>query len=210
MRILTFYELPRLARGFGAFIRHEDDVDFTIAASADDVERALSGGDFDGVIVPRVSIPAWWDIEPNLSVPVSVPRLVAVVRDPGWSPPYVDRLGFDGLLLVNTEASPRRLIDDIVRLVSQAPTRGARPPEDRRLLDAHPGLEEITDGDPLNLQILSLLAIGRGDKEIAVSVFLSHQTVRNRVSAMIQRSGMRNRTELVLHYLHHSSPKPTP
>lgn len=208
MRLLTFYELTHLARAFGAFVRDEPRVTFTVASNRDEVEKVLSTSDVEGVIVPRVSIPVWWDVEPRLAHPVVVPRIIAVTREPGWTAQYVDELGFDGLLVIDTDESPRQLVDAVERLVRTAPTRGSRAPQNPELLDAHPDLIETVGGDPINLQILSLLAIGRGDQEIGRAVFLSHQTVRNRVSQMLDRSGMRNRTELMIHYLHHTSVNP--
>ncbi len=50
--------------------------------------------------------------------------------------------------------------------------------------------------DPLDLEIVELLAVGLSDREIAAGVHLSLQAVRNRVSAMLERSGCVNRTQL--------------
>lgn len=208
MRLLTFYELKHLARAFGAFVRNESSVTFRVASNIEEVKEALTSHQIEGVIVPRVSIPTWWSIEPQVAHLVTVPRIVAVTRDPGWTAEYVDSLGFDGLLVIDTDESPRRLVDDVERLVRTATTRESRAPQNSELLDAHPDLVRISGGDSENLQILSLLAIGRGDQEIGRAVFLSHQTVRNRVSQMLDRSGMRNRTELMIHYLHHTSVTP--
>lgn len=50
--------------------------------------------------------------------------------------------------------------------------------------------------DSLDREIADLLAIGLSDREIAEGVHLSLQAVRNRVSAMLERSGCANRTQL--------------
>lgn len=50
--------------------------------------------------------------------------------------------------------------------------------------------------DALDRDIAELLAIGLSDREIAEGVHLSLQAVRNRVSAMLDRSGCLNRTQL--------------
>jgi two-component system response regulator DevR len=54
------------------------------------------------------------------------------------------------------------------------------------------GLEQI------DRQILKLVTDGLSDKEIAVRVFMAHQTVRNHVSALLATFKVRNRTELAI------------
>lgn len=52
--------------------------------------------------------------------------------------------------------------------------------------------------DETDRQILRLLADGQSDKQIAESVFLSVQTVRNRVSRLLNRFSKENRTQLAV------------
>lgn len=202
MRTLTYYEQPHVTQAFGQFVADGSSIEFATASTVDEVERHLSSGTIDGIIVPRVSIPSWWDIEEHIGHLVTVPRIIAVARDPQWPAERITDLGFDGLLIIDFENSSNQLVDDIRRLVTTATTRGARPPVDRMILDSHPELHQIIDGDPINQKILALMSIGRADREIARAVFLSPQTVRNRVSGMLTRANMRNRTELTLLYLH--------
>jgi DNA-binding NarL/FixJ family response regulator len=53
-----------------------------------------------------------------------------------------------------------------------------------------------TPRDELDRDILSLICVGMHDVDIAKVVHLSTQTVKNRISAMLERSGLRNRTQL--------------
>ena len=53
-------------------------------------------------------------------------------------------------------------------------------------------------GDDTDLDILRLLATGASNEAIAGSVFLSLQTVKNRVSRMLKVAGVANRTELAV------------
>ena len=53
-----------------------------------------------------------------------------------------------------------------------------------------------TAHDDLDREILGLICVGMQDADIASVVHLSTQTVKNRISAMLERSGMRNRTQL--------------
>ena len=52
--------------------------------------------------------------------------------------------------------------------------------------------------DSVDEQIAELVALGLGDKDIAAQVFISHQTVRNRISRILGDSDLRNRTQLAV------------
>lgn len=55
---------------------------------------------------------------------------------------------------------------------------------------------DITDDN-----IVRLISLGRTNKEIALELFLAHQTVRNRVSRILHVTGMLNRTQLAVTWL---------
>lgn len=59
---------------------------------------------------------------------------------------------------------------------------------------------EVFYGDKTDEQIVALVAAGLSDREIADLVYLSCQTVRNRVSKLLEGCGLRNRTQLALLY----------
>lgn len=63
-------------------------------------------------------------------------------------------------------------------------------------LDGHQLLREISD--ETDRRILALIAQGKFDKEISDEVFLSLQTIRNRVSRMLAETGAKNRTHLAV------------
>lgn len=71
-----------------------------------------------------------------------------------------------------------------------------RPVSRRRI-----SLGEVTH-DPADEEILNLVAIGLSDLEIASALYLSPQTIRNRISHMLIRSGMINRTQLAWVFHH--------
>ena len=54
--------------------------------------------------------------------------------------------------------------------------------------------------DDVDRGILDLIRIGLSDREIAETLFFSHQTVRNRVSRMLTDAGLDNRTHLAWAY----------
>lgn len=51
------------------------------------------------------------------------------------------------------------------------------------------------------LQIISLVAEGCSNKEIAEEMFLSEGTVRNYISGILEKLGLRDRTQLAVYYL---------
>ncbi|TMC80096.1 MAG: response regulator transcription factor [Chloroflexi bacterium] len=48
------------------------------------------------------------------------------------------------------------------------------------------------------LEILSLLALGLSEKEVALRLGISHRTARNHVANLYKRLGLHHRTEAVL------------
>ena len=53
----------------------------------------------------------------------------------------------------------------------------------------------------IDADIVRLIASGKTDKEIAGTLYLAHQTVRNRVSRILHATGMMNRTQLAVTWL---------
>lgn len=59
-------------------------------------------------------------------------------------------------------------------------------------------LDNLTERE---LEIAAFVARGLDNKEIAAAVFASEGTVRNHISAILQKSNLRNRTQLAVAYL---------
>ena len=51
------------------------------------------------------------------------------------------------------------------------------------------------------LKVLSLVAEGLSNREIAGELFLSEGTVRNYISNILEKMGLRDRTQLAVYYL---------
>ena len=65
-----------------------------------------------------------------------------------------------------------------------------------------PSMEHVADG-ATDLAVLDLIRIGLADNDIAEVLYLSPQTVRNRVSAMLRRAGLVNRTQMAWAHTNH-------
>ena len=59
----------------------------------------------------------------------------------------------------------------------------------------------LLPNDVTDVEILELVTLGLMNDDIASVVHVAPQTVRNRMSGMLQRSGMSNRTEMAFTYL---------
>ena len=56
---------------------------------------------------------------------------------------------------------------------------------------------------PRELDVISLVAKGLSNKEIAEALFLSEGTVRNYLSAVLDKLELRDRTQLAVFYFNH-------
>jgi DNA-binding NarL/FixJ family response regulator len=81
-----------------------------------------------------------------------------------------------------------------MRLISAAEVRSASESLEKR------GLGLIRKLDANDRHIARLIAMGYSDKQIAETVYLGLQTVRNRVSRMLSRFDKENRTQLALFF----------
>ncbi len=110
-------------------------------------------------------------------------------------------LGASAFLLKSGDASGLvSAIRDVAagrRLINPAEVRAASVVMERN------GIGAIRKLDANDRMIASLIARGYSDKQIAESVFLGLQTVRNRVSRMLSRFDKQNRTQLALMFAQH-------
>ena len=114
------------------------------------------------------------------------------------------RLGFDGVL--DLAAPSTSFVDYLRRVVSGQEKLAVHP----YLANSRVDIGSLTDSrvvchDATDVHIIDLLAMGLSDKEIAASVYLSCQTVRNRISRMLQDSDARNRTQLAVRHIRKNS-----
>lgn len=63
-----------------------------------------------------------------------------------------------------------------------------------------PSQENFTDRE---MGILSRIAQGQSNKEIAKDLYLSEGTVRNYTAGLLEKLGLRDRTQLAIYYLRH-------
>lgn len=202
VKALFFFEVPRIAQ-LSASALGQPAVALLPTSDRAEVEAALGSHEVDAVLLPARSAESWLDLESQIGHLITMPRLLVVAsveRATRWNPQIADESGFDGLVIHDRKFQPHEFADRFAEAVRSCTTAGARRPTQLSALTRTPSVEEMTLGDTSNAQILHLMSFGRTHDEIAQGVGLATQTVRNRISRMIQRADVRNHTELTITY----------
>ncbi len=202
MIVLYFFEVSRIAH-YGAAVNTRDDLTFVPVSNRVDVDSALDSRIVNAILVPARSADSWFAVENQIAPRISMPRILVVTspeRSTLWNSRLAEESGFDGLVLHDPLSPISDFAQRFTRSVLSCTTAGARKPEKLSGLTRCPSVEEISHGDDLNVRILHLMSIGQTHEEIAQRLERAAQTVRNRMSNMIQRAGVRNHTELVITY----------
>lgn len=84
------------------------------------------------------------------------------------------------------------------KLTASGAADGPGEGEDGRAAQARDLVARLTDRDR---ELVALVAEGLDNRDIAARLFLSEGTVRNRISAILDRLGLRNRTQLAVTWL---------
>lgn len=111
----------------------------------------------------------------------------------------VAQAGMDDVIDMSTPAD--RLLDILKSSISGQ--HGIEEHPIWRSIRAPKDVHEIASPyrDFIDREIVSMISAGLTDDEISKGVYLSCQTVRNRISRMLERSGARNRTQLATLYV---------
>lgn len=126
-----------------------------------------------------------------LLVPERTPRTEALAR----------LYGFDGVVDARDLDGPLEGFVDQLEKIVAAPSGGESEPD---LIDVYTSVIDsrvIATMDAVDERIVNLVAEGLSDKQIGTALGLSPQTIRNRVSRMLNDSGLRNRTELAVQFV---------
>jgi len=108
------------------------------------------------------------------------------------------RAGADGF--VSKEAPNAEIVDAVRRVAAGAAVVGADSAaaifrHGRASSDERPQLANLTDRER---EVLGHLSLGLTNREIAGRLFVSEKTVRNHVSSLLHKLGLRHRTEAAL------------
>lgn len=162
------------------------------------VEEALVGGKVDILMIGAGRLPEWtkiWRSGVLNSAPTFCPIYIGALPISDARLLEVGQVGiFDVADLTMTrDEIGQRLLDGYKGLRQRTPIHSAIV--DKRI---HESAFLSVISDATDRRILSLIAQGKFDKEISAELHLSLQTIRNRISRILNEVGARNRTHLAL------------
>lgn len=169
-----------------------------LVTNSDDARTHLTSGNVDLVLLGKGRLEEWshmWRDGCFDNVPQFCALLVTTIPVSTSILMEASEVGiFDVVdLTMDRDAIGQRMVDLYAQLRRDVPMRNV-------ILDSRVGehklLRDISDAT--DRKILLLIAQGKFDKEISEELFLSLQTIRNRVSRMLTESGARNRTHLAI------------
>ena len=107
-----------------------------------------------------------------------------------------EKAGYDGVIDLNSTIG--NLVNEIEKIKNGEKTLHEQIVAFEK--SHHPSMP-FSLRDDMDRQIVSLIGLGYSDQQIANTVFLSCQSVRNRISRILRDSKLQNRTQLAVSYL---------
>ena len=147
----------------------------------------------DVVVVTEAAIGRWRRCVTRAGVSLPSRTVIGMIGTQSLGDRSALDFGFDGSVDLR---SPARMIADELRVVYDSNIQRRFVHMDTRT-STETGLAFVCL-DTFDRRILAFLTMGLSDREISSKVHLSPQTVRNRVSRMLDRAHVSNRTQLAM------------
>jgi len=204
--IVDDHEVVRM--GLKALLGAEEDME--VVGEAATAQEALRLADelHPDVVIMDIRLPAQSGLEACHAIRRRHPRTRVVMLTSYLSEELVTqalRMGAAGYVLKNVDSTE---LLDTIRTAYAGKT--VLDPEAACQVVARLGRHEPPEEDPAfkdlthrELQIMALIARGKSNREIAATLHLSEGTVRNYVSALMDKLGLRNRIEVATYALTH-------
>ena len=201
VRILLLMDSAKSIMPTIDYLMETTDIDAIAAEHPAEITESLLHS-MDTVIVSLPLLAEWWAVESRLTSPLSIPRLIGTRGQESLTKRQIALLGFDGQIGVAQPIPPWEWATSLRQTLAATETRGTREPIDPSTLQRMVGdFKNIALADSINARILSLLALGMFDRQIASVMCLSTQSVKNRISKMLRATDLPNRTALAIAYL---------
>ena len=193
IRVVIFDDHPIIREGLVALIRTQPDLDIVAEASDGSEAVALYRNQRPDIVLMDLAMPGVGGVEATVSIRKEFPNakiLVLTMRTGDEDIHRALQAGAKGYLL--KECSSTQLFEAI-----RAVHSGRRyiPASVAIQLAERPPASELTDRE---LQILTRLATGKSNKEIADALEISETTVKGHVSNILVKLGAGDRTEAVV------------
>jgi DNA-binding NarL/FixJ family response regulator len=169
-----------------------------IVTDAGEAQEHLTTGNVDIVLLGKGRLDEWaqmWNNDVFIHTPRFCVMLVATIPVSTSTLLEASQVGIHDVvdLTMNRDDIGQRMLDLYAQLRRDAPMQNGML---ESYANRHHLLREISD--ETDRKILWLISQGKFDKEISEELFLSLQTIRNRVSRMLTETGARNRTHLAV------------
>ena len=200
MRVVGIVNEESLVAPFETMLRLGGVNDSSVTHVVDDLPDLLSAGDVDIVVTGRFTAHHVMALvgamgrdvrERSKFVLMTSAQNVDIVR-------LAAELSFDGILDVYQD--PIAVHQQLRNVVMMA-NEWKHSVETK----SSPAMLFLATRDALDRSIISLVALGMTDKQIAAEIGLAPQTVRNRLSRVIVDAGLTNRTQLAHMWLREQS-----
>ena len=204
IRILLVDDQVIIRQGLKSML--ESNADMEVVGEAENGQRALEQVPtlHPDVVLMDIRMPVMDGVAATRAIAQQYPQIKVLVLTTFDDDEYVSqamRLGAKGYLLKDTEPDELALA---IRAVYKGHTQLGPGLFEKALMfvptpvssiDEPPELAQLT---PRELEVLRLMASGANNREIAQSLFLSENTVKNYVTNILSRLNLRDRTQAAL------------
>ena len=185
----------------------ELEVDLTIVGNADNGETALAlldqlarSGQLPAVVLMDMRMPVMDGVAATGAIATRYPSIQVVVLTTFDDDELITQamaVGAKGYLLKDTPSEElAQAIRSVAKGYSQfGPGILEKMLAGQRSVDIPEGFDELT---PREKDVLRLIGTGANNREIAEALFLSEGTVKNHVTKLLGRLGLRDRTQAAL------------
>ncbi len=207
MRVLIVDDDALIRDGLKVLLELEED--FTVVGAAADGQEALSFCEKDqpDLVLMDIRMPVLDGVLGTREIKGRFPGVKVVILTTFKDDEYLKeaiKAGAAGYIL---KSQPAESIIESLRAVGKGnavfgtEVAGALT----SMLREEPARTAVSGIDltPREMDILRLLGDGLSNKEIAEKLFLGEGTVRNYITALLAKLGLRDRTQLAIHYLRH-------
>ncbi len=205
IHLLLVDDQSLIRRGLKALLKPEPEL--TVVGEAENGREALdwlrSAPQLPDVVLMDVRMPAMDGVAATGAIVTEFPKVKILILTTFDDPEYVAQAlqnGASGYLLKDT---PAEELVQAIQLVQKGYTQLAPGLAQKLILGTpvaaiDPLLAELT---PREQEILHLIAQGASNREIAQQLYISEKTVKNHITSLLSRLGLRDRTQAAV-WLH--------
>jgi DNA-binding NarL/FixJ family response regulator len=207
IRLVLVDDQDLIRRGMRALLKSDPDLELLGEAADGQTALQVVAQLQPDVVLMDIRMPGMDGVAATRAISQTHPQVKVLILTTFDDQDYVQQAlaaGAVGYLLKDT---PFEELTQAIRLVEKGYTQlspglitkmlAATPPPTQTL--NQPELELLSELTPRERDILQRIAQGANNREIAEQLFLSEKTVRNHVSNLLSRLGLRDRTQAAIY-----------